>query len=173
MVLPLRPRRGGFLRPFGCGWFIREFLLGNAPFGSPSIDPQTGAPQADIFHHYKMARLEFTAMERATRQEERQAKRQKRAISPDNIEKIAEQRVKRIPWKSNGCPTALSPTSLTCTGWAGWKRAASKSIPASRITIPKVSHVGSTALLVPAWLPLKAPGLTPMVLFTVDSLSRL
>ena len=103
MVLPLRPRRGGFLRPFGCGVFVREFLMGNAPFGSPSIDPQIGAPQSDIFHYYKMARLEFTAMERATMQEEQLAKRQKRAISPDNIERIAEKKVKRIPWKSSGC----------------------------------------------------------------------
>lgn len=77
--------------------------MGNAPFGSPSIDPQIGAPQADVFHFYKMARLEFTAMERATRQEEQLAKKQKRAISPDNIERIAEKKVKRIPWKSSGC----------------------------------------------------------------------
>jgi hypothetical protein len=102
MVLPLRPSRGGFLRPFGCGTFIREFLMGNAPFGSPSIDPGIGAPQADIFHYYKMARLEFTAMDRATRQEERLARRQKRGINPDNIERIAENKVKRIPWKSSG-----------------------------------------------------------------------
>jgi hypothetical protein len=102
MVLPLRPRRGGFLRPFGCGVFIRDFLLGNAPFGAPSIDPDIGAPQADIFHYYKMARLEFTAMDRATRQEERLAKRQKRAISPDNIQRIAEQRIKHMPWKACG-----------------------------------------------------------------------
>ncbi len=29
MVIQLRPSRGGYLRPFGCGWFIREFLLGH------------------------------------------------------------------------------------------------------------------------------------------------
>ena len=47
MVMQLKPLRGGFLRPFGLGWFIKEFLLGNAPYGSPNIDPGTGAPQAD------------------------------------------------------------------------------------------------------------------------------
>jgi hypothetical protein len=120
MVLPLRPRRGGFLRPFGCGWFIREFLMGNAPFGSPSIDPEIGAPQSDIFHYYKMARLEFTATERATRQEERLAKRQKRAISPDNIERIAEQRVKSIPWKSNGCRYHSFVTYFSNLQRLGW-----------------------------------------------------
>jgi hypothetical protein len=51
----LRPARGGFLRPFGCGWFIREFLLGHAPEGSIKIDPEVGACQEDIFYHYKLA----------------------------------------------------------------------------------------------------------------------
>ena len=85
--LPLKPVRGGFLRPFGCGWFIREFLLGNGPEGSPSIDPNTGACQADIFYYYKRALLRAIALDRATRQEERQARREKRPISPDGIEK--------------------------------------------------------------------------------------
>ncbi len=40
VVEPLRPARGGFLRPFGCGWFIREFLIGHGPNGSPRIDPE-------------------------------------------------------------------------------------------------------------------------------------
>ena len=55
MVTALRPGRGGFLRPFGCGWFIREFLLGHAPEGSIKIDPEVGACQEDIFYHYKLA----------------------------------------------------------------------------------------------------------------------
>jgi hypothetical protein len=54
-TLPLRPNRGGFLRPFGCGFFIREFLMGRAPKGSPTIDPKIGACQEDIFYHYKLA----------------------------------------------------------------------------------------------------------------------
>ena len=63
MVELLRPSRGGFLRPFGCGWFIREFLLGNGPYGSPRIDSDIGAPQADIFHHYKMTLRNEAALE--------------------------------------------------------------------------------------------------------------
>ena len=55
MVIQLRPGRGGFLRPFGCGWFIREFLLGHGPEGSLKIDPDVGACQEDIFYHYKLA----------------------------------------------------------------------------------------------------------------------
>jgi hypothetical protein len=120
MELPLRPRRGGFLRPFGCGWFIREFLMGNAPFGSPSIDPDSGAPQADIFHYYKMARLQYTATEMATRQEEQLAKRQKRAIRPDNIERIAKKKLRGIPWKSNGCRYHSFVTYFSNLQRLGW-----------------------------------------------------
>ena len=57
MVLPLRPSRGGFLRPFGCGQFIRAYLGGEGPFGSPAIDPNRGAPIDDIRSSYKEALL--------------------------------------------------------------------------------------------------------------------
>ena len=103
MTLPLRPVRGGFLRPFGCGQFIREFLSGRGPNGSPVIDPAVGAPQADIFYFYKMALIKATALDRATRHEERQARREKRAISPDEIDRLTEQYLARIPYKSTGC----------------------------------------------------------------------
>lgn len=102
MTLMLKPKRGGFLRPFGCGWFIREFLLGNGPYGSPRIDPDVGAPQADIFREYKMALMRATALDKATRAEEKQAKREKRPIDPDNIEKLAERYLARMPYKAQG-----------------------------------------------------------------------
>lgn len=101
--MDLRPQRGGFLRPFGCGWFIREFLLGNGPEDSPKIDPNLGAPQADIFYHYKTALLRAIALDKATRQEERQARREKRPISPDKIEKLVERYLLRTPYKVTGC----------------------------------------------------------------------
>jgi len=100
---PLRPTRGGFLRPFGCGWFIREFLLGHGPNDSPVIDPSVGAPQADIFRHYKMSLIEATALDRATRHEERQARREKRAISPDNIDRLTRRYLAHIPYKTTNC----------------------------------------------------------------------
>jgi hypothetical protein len=65
--MDLRPGRGGFLRPFGCGWFIREFLLGNGPEGSTKIDRGRGATQADICYHYKEALARATAHDRAER----------------------------------------------------------------------------------------------------------
>ena len=42
VVETLRSKRGGFLCPFSCGWFIREFLLGNGTNGSLSMDPDVG-----------------------------------------------------------------------------------------------------------------------------------
>jgi len=99
----LKPVRGGFLRPFGCGEFIREFLLGNGPYGSPRIDPNVGAPQADIFREYKMALMRATALDRATRAEEKRAKREKQPISPDNIERLAEKYLAKMPYKAQGC----------------------------------------------------------------------
>ena len=41
MAESLRPVKGGFLRPFGCGWFIRQYLAGMGPEGSTKIDPST------------------------------------------------------------------------------------------------------------------------------------
>jgi len=103
MTLLIKPARGGFLRPFGCGWFIREFLLGNSPYGSPSIDPDTGAPQADIFYHYKMALRQATAVDKATRMEERRAKKEKRLINPERIEDLIRKYLTALPYKSHGC----------------------------------------------------------------------
>jgi len=104
MVLePLRPARGGFLRPFGCGMFIRDFLLGHGPNDSPIIDPNVGAPQADIFHHYKMALIRATAFDKATRAEEKRARREKRLIDPENIQRLAERYLAHMPYKAQHC----------------------------------------------------------------------
>jgi len=103
VVEALRPTRGGFLRPFGCGWFIREFLMGNRPYGSPEIDPDVGAPQSDIFYHYKTVLIRATAEDRATKEEERRARREKRAIRPDEIERLADRYLARSPYKARGC----------------------------------------------------------------------
>jgi len=100
---PQRPVRGGFLRPFGCAWFIWQFLLGNGPRGSPAIDPEVGACQADIFHHYKVALMKATAVDRATRAEEEMAKRQTRRIDPENIEKLTRRYLDVMPYKTQGC----------------------------------------------------------------------
>lgn len=103
MVELLKPRRGSFLRPFGCGRFIKELLLGNGPYGSPHIDPATGAPQADIFYQYKTSLSRAIAVDRATREEERQARREKCTISPEEIDRLTVKQLARIPYKASGC----------------------------------------------------------------------
>jgi hypothetical protein len=120
MVLMLKPKRGGFLRPFGCGWFIREFLAGNAPYGSPVINPFVGAPQADIFHYYKDALREVSAMDKATVAETKKAKREKRAINPNNINSLYQQYLVRIPYKANGCRYHSFVTYFSNLQRLGW-----------------------------------------------------
>ncbi len=63
--MELKPSKGGYLRPFGAGWFIREYLLGNGPEGSTKIAPERGAPQADINYEYKESLARATAREHA------------------------------------------------------------------------------------------------------------
>jgi len=99
----LRPKRGGFLRPFGCGWFIREYLLGHGPYDTPKIDHATGAPQSDIFYHYKNALMRVRALDEATKDEEKQARREKRAIDPENIERLTVQYLDHMAYKTIGC----------------------------------------------------------------------
>jgi len=103
MTLPLRPKRGGFLRPFGCGLFVRDFLLGKGPHGSPKIAPDVGAPQADIFRYYKLALMRATAEDKAIRIEEKRASKENRRIDPDNIEALIEEYLSQMTYKAHGC----------------------------------------------------------------------
>jgi len=98
VTLDIRPTRGGFLRPFGCGWFIREFLLGKGPEGSRVIDPQQGAPQADINYEYKEALARATARERAERIISRMVV-SGADVTEEQAEKIYEREMKRISRK--------------------------------------------------------------------------
>jgi len=130
-ALPLRPGRGGFLRPFGCGWFIREFLAGNAPYGSPVIVPSTGAPQADIFYHYKEALRQVSAMDKATRAETKQAIEEKRPIDPDNINSLYQRYLARIPYKANGCRYHSFVTYFSNLQRLGWVEPSGKVEPSA------------------------------------------
>ena len=98
MALDLRPSRGGFLRPFGCGWFIREFLLGNGPEGSTKVDPSRGAPQADINYEYKEALARATARERAERIISNMVVKGA-DVTEEDAEKIYQRELKRISRK--------------------------------------------------------------------------
>ena len=96
MVTAVRPTRGGFLRPFGCGWFIREFLLGHGPEGAPVIDPERGAPQTDINYEYKSALMRAFARDSTEKRIEEIGERE---VSPERAEEIYQEELKKIPRK--------------------------------------------------------------------------
>lgn len=98
MTLDIRPARGGFLRPFGCGWFIREFLMGNGPEGSRVIDLEQGAAQADINYEYKEALARATARERAEKIISRMVLDGK-DVTEEQAERIYERELKKISRK--------------------------------------------------------------------------
>jgi len=130
-TLPLRPSRGGFLRPFRFGPFVRDFLLGKGPHGSAKIDPEVGAHQAFIFQNYKLALMRATALDRATRTEEKKAKRDKRTIDPDNIENLAERYLARMPYKANGCRYHSFVVSFSNLQRLGWVQSTGREEPSA------------------------------------------
>ncbi len=96
---PLRPARGGFLRPFGCGWFIKEFLLGQGPNGSPKIDPEVGAPQTDIHHYYKQALHRAYAEDMVAWEEEERIRKKLPSLTIEEAEQRTLYYLERIPSK--------------------------------------------------------------------------
>ena len=102
-MLPLRPQQGGFIRPFGCGWFIREFLLGNGPEGSPAIDPEGGACQSDTFYQYKLALHKAYADDAVAWENEERIRRGKPIYTPEEYEERVAWFLSRIPYKLYKC----------------------------------------------------------------------
>jgi hypothetical protein len=123
MVDLIKPKKGGFLRPIGCAEFIKLYLLGKGPYDSSKIDPRVGACQSEIFHEYKMALLRATALDRAVRAEEKAAKREKRLIDPENIERLAERILSRMSYKSWGCRYHSFVTYFSNLVRLGWVEA--------------------------------------------------
>ena len=102
-MVMLRSNRGGFLRPFGCGWFIREFLLGHGPEGSPKIDPHRGACQEDIFYHYKLALHRAYAEDATAWENEDRIRRGKPVYTPEEYAERVDWHLRRIPYKLVKC----------------------------------------------------------------------
>jgi len=96
--MELRPTRGGFARPFGAGWFIREYLLGNGPEGSTKIDPERGAPQSDINYEYKVSLATATAKTRAEKRISNLVLAGE-DVTEELAEKIYQQELKKISHK--------------------------------------------------------------------------
>jgi len=99
MVTALRPTNGGFLRPFGCAWFIIELLKGNTPEDSNRIDPKVGAPMVDILAEYKTALLRAFARDAAEREEEKRIKKGLGAFTEEEYDERLEYYFSRIPYK--------------------------------------------------------------------------
>jgi hypothetical protein len=122
MVDPLKPK-GGFLRTFGCAEFIKLYLLGKEPYSSSKIDPRVGACQSEIFREYKEALAKAAALDRAVREEEKAAKREKRIIDPENIERLAERILSRLSYKRWGCRYHSFVTYFSNLVRLGWVEA--------------------------------------------------
>jgi len=103
VVTALKPARGGFLRPFGCGWFIREFLLGHGPEGSTKIGPNIGACQEDIFYHYKLALHRAYAQDATAWENDDRARAGKPLYTPEEYSERVDWFLKRIPYKLVKC----------------------------------------------------------------------
>ena len=131
MVMQLKPKRGGFLRPIGLAQFIREFLSGNGPYGSPRIDPSIGATQSDIFRHYKEALIRETAMDRATRTEEKRAKKENGRINPENIDELFQKYLNKLPYKAHGCRYHSFVTYFSMLQKLEWVEPTGKEEPSS------------------------------------------
>jgi len=95
----VRPYKGGFLRPFGLGTFIREYLAGNGPYGSLTIDPAGGACQTDIREQYKMALFREHAEDAVARELERRIKRKLPPMTAEEEDRFRLRTFERIPYK--------------------------------------------------------------------------
>ena len=105
--------------------------MGNSPHGSPTIDPGVGAPQADVFREYKMALMKATAVDRATRTEEKRARKEKRPINPDNIEKLSERYLARMPYKAQGARFHSFVVYFSTIQRLGWVKATGREEPSA------------------------------------------
>jgi len=99
MDIALRPSRGGYLRPFGCAWFIVEFLKGNGPEGSPKIDPDIGAPMVDIHYQYKSALHRAYAEDAVALDEEERKRKGLPPFTAEEAQERLQRYLSRIPYK--------------------------------------------------------------------------
>lgn len=100
----LRPNKGGFIRAFGCGMFIRAFLSGKGDeFGVPVIDPERGAPQADVFFYYKLAQHKSYAENATNYENEARIKAGKPIYTPEEYAERVDWHMTKIPYKLVSC----------------------------------------------------------------------
>ena len=105
--------------------------MGNGPYGSKVIDPKIGAPQADICFQYKMALIRTTAEDRATREEEKLARRQGRAINPNNIQTLFERYLAMMPYKTTSARSHSFVVYFSNLQRLGWVKATGREDPSA------------------------------------------
>ncbi len=97
--MELRPRNGGFLRPFPTTWFIIEFLKGHGPQGAPEVEPVTGATMTDTHFEYKNALHRAYARDAVEKEEEKRIRRGLAAFSEGGYNERLQHYLARIPYK--------------------------------------------------------------------------
>ncbi|MBA7622213.1 hypothetical protein ES703_29587 [subsurface metagenome] len=82
---------------------FREFLVGHGPEGSPTIDTERGACQADIFYHYKIALYKAYAEDAIAYENERRIKQRKPIYTEEEYEERVAYFISRMPYKLFKC----------------------------------------------------------------------
>jgi len=129
--MEIRPSIGGFVRPFGCAWFIIEFLKGKAPESSTRVDPAVGAPMCDINAQYKLALFRAHAKDAVEKAEEKRIKRGKPAFSEQEYNELLEYYLSRIPYKLSKMRYASFTRYFGHLKRLGWVEETGKTEPSS------------------------------------------
>ena len=75
--------------------------------------------------------MRTTALDRATRVEEKRARREKRSIVPANIEKLAERLLVRMAYKAQGCRSHSFVVYFSNIQRLGWVEATGREEPSA------------------------------------------
>lgn len=129
--MPLRPGRGGFFRPFGTAIFIRDFLAGLGPFGSPVIDPAVGACQEDIFYHYKKALHRALAEDAVAWEKEQRIRKKLPPLTEEEEGDLLTYYLERIPRKLTRCRYHSFVTYFGMLRRLGWVEFTGKEEPSA------------------------------------------
>lgn len=93
--------------------------------------PKRRRPAGRCFFHYKQSLIRAIALDRAARQEEKQARRKHRRIDPEEIERLAERHLRHVPYKSTGArfhSFVVYVSNLRRLGWIEFTGKQEKSV---------------------------------------------
>jgi hypothetical protein len=99
MTIEIRPTNGGFQRSIRTTPFIVSFLKGLGPENSKKIDPDIGAPMADIHREYKLTLHRLHAQEMVDNEQEERIRRGKPAYAEAEYKERFQFFLDRIPYK--------------------------------------------------------------------------